>query len=101
LFLAIVPGTVKNNILAFARQSVVNSYDPYSFNTVPLLPEFFTASNNLFYFDRNGPYPVDYTLPKGSPGAGFVVFDPSQAGRSNPILKPPVSQQDVSSCGGF
>jgi len=35
-------------------------------------------------------YPADdYTLPKGSPGAGFVVFDPSQAGRSNPVIKPP------------
>jgi uncharacterized protein (TIGR03437 family) len=168
---------VKNNILAFARQSLVNSYDPYSFNTVPPLPMFFSASNNLFYFDRKGAdsfyieggctypgeaftayeqwtsnlywrtdgafgndpqafhvqrsldasgncgnqklwnyytfalwqglgedpqglvqnpafnnpsYPSDdYTLPKGSPGAGFVVFDPSQAGRSNPIIKPP------------
>jgi uncharacterized protein (TIGR03437 family) len=170
--------TVKNNILAFARQSLLNSYDPYSFNTVPPLPMFFTASNNLFYFDRNGAqsfyveggctyageaftayeqwtsnlywrtdgafatdpqafhvqqsldangncgnqklwkfytfalwqslgedaqglvqnpgfnnpaYPADdYTLPKGSPGVGFVVFDPSQAGRSNPIIKPPM-----------
>jgi uncharacterized protein (TIGR03437 family) len=169
--------TVKNNILAFARQSLVNSYDPYSFNTVPPLPMFFTASNNLFYFDRKGAdsfyveggctyageaftayeqwtsnlywrtdgafatdpqafhvqrsldasgncgnqklwsyytfalwqglgedaqglvqnpgfnnpiYPADdYTLPKGSPGVGFVVFDPSQAGRSNPIIRPP------------
>ena len=169
--------TVKNNILAFARQSLLNAYDPYSFNTMPPLPMFFTASNNLLYFDRNGPasfyvqggctfageaytkyqqwtsnlywrtdggfatdpqafhvqqsldasgncgnqklwsyytfagwqglaedaqsvvqnpgfnnpaYPADdYSLPKGSPGAGFVVFDPSQAGRSNPIVKPP------------
>lgn len=169
--------TVKNNILAFARQSLVNSYDPYSFNTVPPLPMFFTASNNLFYFDRKGAdsfyveggctfageaftayeqwtsnlywradgafasdpqafhvqqsldangncgnqklwnyytlalwqgigedaqsvvqnpgfnnpsYPADdYTLPKGSPGVGFVVFDPNQAGRSNPVIKPP------------
>jgi hypothetical protein len=170
--------TVKNNILAFARQSLLNAYDPYSFNTVPPIPMFFTASNNLFYFDRNGAgsfyvqggctypgaiaytayqqwssnlywrtdgvfatdpqafhvqrsldannacgnqklwtyytfagwqglgeeaqgvvqnpgfnnpaYPADdYTLPKGAPGVGFVVFDPSQAGRSNPVIKPP------------
>jgi len=169
--------TVKNNILAFARQSLLNSYDPYSFNTAPPLPLFFTASNNLFYFDRNGPesfyveggctyageafpayeqwtsnlywrtdgafatdpqafhvqqsldasgncgnqklwsyytfaawqalgedaqgvvqnpgfkdpaYPADdYTLPKGSPGVGFVIFDPTQAGRTNPVIKPP------------
>jgi len=169
--------TVKNNILAFARQSLLNSYDPYSFNTQPPLPLFFTASSNLFYFDRKGSesfyveggctyageafttyeqwtsnlywrtdgafaadpqafhvqqsldasggcgnnklwtyyafagwqgigedthgvvqnpgfnnpaYPADdYTLPKGSPGVGFVVFDPSQAGRSNPVIMPP------------
>ena len=170
--------TVKNNILAFARQSLLNAYDPYSFNTEPPQPMFFTASNNLLYFDRNGAesfyvqggctypgaiaytayqqwtgnlywrtdggfatdpqafhtqksldanggcgnqklwtyftfggwqglgedlpsvvqnpgfnnpaYPADdYTLPKGSPGVGFIVFDPSQAGRSNPVIKPP------------
>ncbi len=169
--------TVKNNIVAFARQSLLNAYDPYSFNSVPPLPMFFTASSNLFYFDRNGAesfyvqggctypgeaytayqqwtsnlfwrtdgafatdpqafhvqqsldanngcgnnklwnyypfagwqrlgedvqsvvqnpgfnnpaYPADdYSLPKGSPGVGFVVFDASLAGRSNPVIKPP------------
>ncbi len=169
--------TVQNNILAFARQSLLNSYDPYSFNTAPPLPLFFAATNNLFYFDRNEAesfYPQggctyageaftayeqwtsnlywrtdggfasdpqafhvetsldasgncgnkklwayytfsgwqgtgedvhgvvqnpgfmnpawpadDYSLPKGSPGVGFVVFDPSQAGRSNPVIMPP------------
>ena len=39
---------------------------------------------------NNPAYPADdYSLPKGSPGVGFVVFDPSQAGRSNPVIKPP------------
>jgi len=39
---------------------------------------------------NNPAYPADdYTLPKGSPGVGFIVFDPSQAGRSNPVIKPP------------
>jgi uncharacterized protein (TIGR03437 family) len=39
---------------------------------------------------NNPVYPADdYSLPKGSPGAGFVVFDPNQAGRSNPVIKPP------------
>ncbi|HLK64508.1 MAG TPA: IPT/TIG domain-containing protein [Bryobacteraceae bacterium] len=38
----------------------------------------------------NPAYPADdYSLPKGSPGAGFVVFDPNQAGRTNPVMKPP------------
>jgi hypothetical protein len=39
---------------------------------------------------NNPAYPADdYSLPHGSPGVGFVVFDASQAGRSNPVLKPP------------
>ena len=38
----------------------------------------------------NPAYPADdYTLPNGSPGVGFVVFDPSLAGRSNPVIKVP------------
>jgi hypothetical protein len=31
----------------------------------------------------------DYSLPKGSPGVGFVVFDLTQAGRTNPVQNPP------------
>lgn len=39
---------------------------------------------------KNPAYPADdFSLPNGSPGVGFVVFDPSQAGRSNAPLKPP------------
>jgi hypothetical protein len=35
-------------------------------------------------------YPADdYALPNGTPGVGFVVFDPSLAGRSNPVLAAP------------
>jgi hypothetical protein len=38
----------------------------------------------------NPSYPTDdYSLPKGSPGVGFVLFDPSQAGRTSPIIHPP------------
>ena len=38
---------------------------------------------------NNPVYPNDdYSLPNGSPGVGFVVFDPNEAGRSNPIIKP-------------
>lgn len=34
-------------------------------------------------------YPYDnYSLPNGSPGVGFVVFDPNEAGRNNPIINP-------------
>jgi hypothetical protein len=39
---------------------------------------------------NNPAYPADdYSLPKGSPGIGFVVFDATQAGRNNPLLMPP------------
>jgi hypothetical protein len=39
---------------------------------------------------NNPAYPADdYSLPKGSPGVGFVVFDASQAGRSSPVINPP------------
>ena len=41
----------------------------------------------------NPSYPADdFSLPKASPGVGFVVFDPSQAGRSNPVIHPPAVQ---------
>ena len=39
---------------------------------------------------KNPAYPADdFSLPNGSPGVGFVVFDPTQAGRSNPVINPP------------
>jgi len=39
---------------------------------------------------NNPAYPADdYTLPIGSPGMGFVVFDYTQAGRSKPEINPP------------
>lgn len=39
---------------------------------------------------KNPAYPADdYSLPKGSPGVGFVVFDPNQAGRTNALINPP------------
>ena len=39
---------------------------------------------------NNPVYPADdYSLPNGSPGVGFAVFNPNQAGRSNPVILPP------------
>lgn len=39
---------------------------------------------------RNPTYPADdYSLPNGSPGVGFVPFEPNQAGRIAPLLNPP------------
>ncbi len=35
-------------------------------------------------------YPTDnFALKAGSPGVGFVPFDPTMAGRTSPVLKPP------------
>jgi hypothetical protein len=31
----------------------------------------------------------DFSLPAGSPGVGFVPFDPTQAGRNNLLINPP------------
>ena len=37
---------------------------------------------------NNPVYPYDdYSMPNGSPGVGFVVFNPNEAGRNNPIIK--------------
>jgi uncharacterized protein (TIGR03437 family) len=177
------PSTVKNNVFAFGRSSMLNDSSPYTSNSVPSsVEQIFTASDNLFYFDRttsstptfyvqggctysggfsfpswelwsnnlywrrdgafatdpdafhfqpnpavtnpcyfgqpskltfltfagwqktgedalsvvhnpgfnNPAYPADdYSLPNGSPGVGFIVFDPTQVGRSNPVINPP------------
>ena len=178
------PNIIKNNILAYGRSAMVAVNFPYGNGVPATMPQVFTITNDLFYFDRSnhstpkfwvqggcvyadgaayiqfqewnsnmywrtdgafasddkafevqpnpgtGPdapcngntnnwtfytfaqwqqivgedvlslvanpgfnnpeYPNDdYTLPKGSPGVGFVVFDYSQAGRSNPLIMPP------------
>jgi len=185
VYLAVAPpgpdqaNTIRNNILAFPRLSMIGDGYPYASGSVPpSLVQTFVATNNLFYFDRditstpaffvqggctysggfpyaswqqwnsnlywrtdggfagdatafhvqpnpgvdnpcygsswafvtwsgwqnmgedveslvqnpkfaNPTYPADdYSLPAGSPGVGFVVFDPNQAGRSNPVINP-------------
>jgi hypothetical protein len=45
--------TVRNNIFAFARRSLITATDPYSFKAPSPSPLFFDASYNLFYFDRD------------------------------------------------
>ena len=48
---------------------------------------------------NNPAYPADdYSLPNGSPGVGFVVFNPNQAGRSNPVITAARDSGDV--CNG-
>ena len=75
------PSTVKNNIFAFARLSMVNAYNPYAFMTpVPFAPspQFFVASNNLFYFDRS-----DMSSP-----AFHVQGGCAYAGSTNGVIAP-------------
>ena len=39
---------------------------------------------------NNPTYPADdYSLPGGTPGVGFAVFDPTLDGRSDPVINPP------------
>ena len=73
--------TVKNNIVAFARQSLLNAYDPYSFNTQPPQPMFFTASNNLFYFDRTAP--ESFYVQGGCTYPGAIPYTAYQQWTSN------------------
>lgn len=174
--------TIRNNILAFGRSAMVNTFNPYPTGAVPSpFIQQMVATSKVFYFDRNlnspsgfsvqggctysggqpytafqqwsgnlywradgtfsndaqafhvqpnplknalcgnapnqftfytfagwqrigedtlgvvqnpgfasPAYPADdYTLIKGPPLTGFVVFDPNQAGRTNPVLRPP------------
>jgi hypothetical protein len=46
-----------------------------------------TAQKNPGF--TNPVYPADDFSLSSSPAAGFVVFDPSQAGRQNPVIQAP------------
>jgi hypothetical protein len=60
----------------------------YNFSGWQALGEDLASSTTKNPGFKNPAYPNDdYSLPAGSPGFGFVVFDSSQAGRSNPIIK--------------
>ncbi len=44
---------------------------------------------NPWAANPSGPANDDYSLPVVPAGIGFMVFDPNQAGRSNPVIQPP------------
>jgi hypothetical protein len=68
---------------------VTSSWKYYTFTGWQGLGEDLTSLANTNPGFANPAYPNDdYSLPNGSPGVGFVVFDPSQAGRNNPIINP-------------
>jgi hypothetical protein len=81
---------VKGVNLAKASDSRMWQGSDFAGNQLPASLDGVSVTVNGSPGFNNPAYPADdYTLPKGSPGAEFVVFDPSQAGRSNPVIKPP------------
>ncbi len=61
----------------------------YTFSGWQGLGEDLAGSANTNPGFNNPGYPADdYSLPDGSSNAYFLVFDPTQAGRTNPIVKP-------------
>jgi len=66
-----------------------SSWQYLTFSSWQGLGEDLTSLNNKNPGFNNPAYPNDdYSLPNGSPGVGFVVFNPDEAGRSNPIINP-------------
>ena len=45
--------TIKNNILAFARTSMIDDSGPYQYGVPTSANQSFVVTGNLFYFDRN------------------------------------------------
>ncbi len=72
--------TIKNNILAFARASMINDSTPYPTGDVPNLT--FVATSNLLYFDRSATSPqVPFYVQGGCTfygGAGYTYTDYQQ-----------------------
>ena len=106
--------TVKNNIFAFARQSMINAYDPYVFSSVPPSPLFFVATGNIFYFDRNGSESTPFYVQGGcvyagasTPYTSFQQFDSNLYWRTDGTfaIDPDAFHVDVkadknNNCGG-
>ena len=66
-----------------------NTWTFYTFSGWQGLGEDTAGSANTNPGFNNPVYPGDdYSLPNGSPNAYFVVFDPTQPGRTNPVIKP-------------
>jgi uncharacterized protein YjdB len=66
-----------------------NTWTFYTFAGWQALGEDLSSSNNINPGFNAPAYPTDdYSLPNGSPNSFFTVFDPAQAGRTNPLIKP-------------
>jgi Right handed beta helix region len=93
-----IGGTFEDDTKAFHTQSKpgtsalctlgTNTWTFYTFSAWQGLGEDLSSSTNINPGFNAPAYPTDdYSLPKGSPNSFFTVFDPTQAGRSNPVIK--------------
>jgi hypothetical protein len=78
------PSTVKNNIFAFARGSMINVSSPYLSGTVPpSVEQIFVATNNLMYFDRNSSSSPAFYVQGGCTYSGGFAFTSWEEWNSN------------------
>jgi hypothetical protein len=76
--------TVKNNILAFARGSMINVSNPYYSGSVPNPPiQIFVATHNLFYFDRSASSSPAFYVQGGCAYGGGAAYSAFQQWDSN------------------
>jgi hypothetical protein len=76
--------TVKNNIFAFARLSIIKDSDFYMSGTVPsIADQVFTASNNLMYFDRTASSSPAFYVQGGCTYTGGFAYSAYQQWSSN------------------
>jgi hypothetical protein len=92
--------TITNNIISYPHvqpkagspaicTTGTNTWTFYTFSEWQELGEDTAGSANTYPGFNDPVYPADdYPLPNGSPSAYFVVFDPTQPGRTNPVIKP-------------
>jgi hypothetical protein len=66
-----------------------NTWTFYTFSGWQALGEDLSSSATINPGFNAPAYPADdYSLPNGSPNPFFTIFDPTQAGRTNPVIKP-------------
>ena len=74
---------IRNNILAYASQSMVAINYPYPYGVPPVIPEVFVVTGNLFYFDRSNTSSPKFFVQGGCLYAGGVAFPQFQQWSSN------------------
>ena len=66
--------TIRNNVFAYAREAMIQNNRPYPNGTEPMPPiQVFTATNNIFYFDRDDTPPAPPPPPLGVLPEPFYV----------------------------